>query len=169
MRRPQLLANMSKHDQEVFATYVFTQEGQHYTDWEFNVLTGMPDDPGVFYPRTQRAQALYLNALKIDAIAWFLSSPTVIECKPRAGLSAIGQAVAYRQWYQAHYGVTPNALIVCSSMSAQVQQNARWSGIDVRLVQPAQPQTIKAAIDYLRPRVTRKSILPGLQNIPGFI
>lgn len=168
MRRPQLLANMSKHDQEVFATYVFTQEGQHYTDWEINPLTGNPQDPGVFFPRTQRAQALYLNALKIDAIGWFLSSPTLIECKPHAGPSALGQILCYRQWYQAHYAVTPNAMIVCSSMSPQVQQNARWSGIEVRLVQPAQPQLIQAAIEYLRPLINKKTVLPHMQNIPGF-
>lgn len=165
MRKPNILYNMSKHDQQVFASYVFSPEGQIYTAWEFNVLTGIPADPGRFYPASQRRQAIYLNSLKIDAIGWLFNTPTIIEAKPRAGLSAIGQVISYRQWYREHFKLDPSVVIVCSSMSDQVRQNAQWSGIRVAIVPPANEAFIQSAIRYVTPLIMQKSVIPSIADI----
>lgn len=167
MRRPQLLYNMSKHDQQVFASYVFTPEGQSYDSWEFNVLTGRPNDPGRYYPPTQRKQALYLNALKIDAIGWFVNTPTIVEAKPTAGLPAIGQGICYRQWYREHFGYDPDVIIVCSHMADQVRQNAEWNNIRVVTVPPANEYQLQNAINYVSNKVVRRSVIPSMADALG--
>jgi hypothetical protein len=168
MRNPQIFANMSKHDKEVFATYLFTPEGQSYDAWEFNVLTGRPNDPGRYYPAAQRKAALYQNALKIDAIGWFVNTPTIIEAKPTAGLPAIGQGICYRQWYRAHFGVEPSVIIVCSHMADQVKENATWSNIQLRIVPPANDFMIRAAVNYVTPLIQRRSVIPVIASALGF-
>jgi hypothetical protein len=168
MRNPQILTNMSRHDQEVFAAYVLSPEGQSYDAWEFNVLTGRPNDPGRYYPAAQRKAALYQNALKIDAIGWFSDTPTIIEAKPRAGLAAIGQAISYRQWYREHFGAQPDTLIVCSSMSDQIRQNAAWNNIRVVTIQPANDFAIQAAVSYVTPLIQRRSVIPVIASALGF-
>ena len=165
MRKPNILYNMSKHDQAVFASYVLSPEGQTYTNWEFNVLTGDLRGPGRYYPPSQRKQAIYLNALKIDVIAWLFDTPAIIEVKPHAGLSAIGQAISYRQWYSSHFVKSPSMLVVCSSMSDQVRQNASWSGIRVVTVPPANEYQIQTAIQYVIPLITVKSVPPSISDV----
>ena len=57
---------------------------------------GNPKDPGAFYPNNARRQSLYLSSLKIDAIAWFLNTPRIIEFKPDAGCGAVGQVLSIK-------------------------------------------------------------------------
>lgn len=162
MSAPQTLTHMSRHDERVFATYLFTQEGQTFDTWEFDVLVGDPDDPGAHYPANSRYQALYVNALKIDAIGWFFNSPTLIECKSRAGLGAIGQAITYQQWFQQIFAIPARTLIVCTSMSRQCQTSALWNRVDVQILPPASDFQVIQAKAYVKPRIQKRSIMPQL-------
>ena len=168
MSRPKILRHMSRHDEQVFASYVFTPEGQSYTSWEFDVLIGDPDDPGAFYPANLRRAALYQNALKIDAIGWFYQTPTAIECKPRAGLGAIGQMSSYQQWYRTIFGRDISGLIVCSGMSRQCQTAALWHNIRVVIVPPAQDFMVLNAERYVAGMIQKKSILPQFNSVQNF-
>lgn len=160
MSTPQILKHMAAKDIPVFATFLFSPEGQEFQAWEFDVIIGDPHDPGAFYPPKQRKQAMYLNALKIDAVGWFFKSPTLIECKPAAGLGAIGQVIGYQEWYRIIFGIKPRGMIVCSEMSRQVQTLCLLLNIEVRIVVPANPSVVAQAIDYIRPRIQKLSILP---------
>ena len=165
MSRAQVFRHMMPRDVPVFATYALSPEGQEYQVWEFDVIVGDPEDPGPFYPPNVRRQALYLNALKIDAIGWFFASPTLIECKPHAGVSAIGQIISYCDYYQMTFGVRPRGMIVCESMSRQVETICTQHEILVRRVLPADDYTIERAIYDVRPKIQVKSILPQFQAV----
>lgn len=154
------MKHMAPRDIPLFATYLFTPEGQAYTAWEFDVLVGDPEDPGAHYPMNQRRQALYLNSLKIDAVGWLFSTPTLIECKPNGGLGAIGQILSYQKWYQIIFGVKPKGIIVCARMSRQCLTLCILDDIDVRIVQPANDVMVTQANNYVRPLIKPLSVLP---------
>ena len=161
MSRPQIMKHMSVKDVPLFATYLLGEEGQKYTGWEFDVIIGDPVDPGPFYPANQRKQALYLNALKIDAVGWLFGTPTLIECKPNAGCGAIGQVTSYQEWYRIIFGVKPRGVIVCERMPRQIQTLCILQNIDFRIVQPANELVTQQAIDYVRPLIKNLSIIPA--------
>jgi hypothetical protein len=168
MSSPKTLRHMSRQDERVLASYVFTPEGQSYDAWEFDVLVGAPHDPGPFYPRAARRAALYQNSLKVDAIGWFANTPTAIECKPRGGLSAIGQIHAYRQWYREIFAQEPGGTIVCSSMSRQVQQACFWNDIRVIILPPASDYQVSLAEAYVKPLIQQRSVLPVYVLVKDF-
>ncbi len=165
MSAPLIMRHMMPRDIPLFSTYVLSPEGQDYHAWEFDVIVGDPDDPGPFYPANVRRQALYLNALKIDAVGWFFATPTLIECKPNAGLSAIGQIAGYQEWYNLIFGVKPRGMIVCQRMTRQIETLCILQNIEVRRVQPADPSTVLRATEYVRHRIERRSIIPIIRSV----
>ena len=163
MSRPQILKHMAEKDVPLWTSYYLSPEGQAYTAWEFDVIVGDPEEPGPFFPMSARRQALYLNALKIDAVGWFFATPTLIECKPNASLSALGQIIGYQEWYRLIFGLQPSMMIVCHRMARQVQTLCSIKGVTVRIIEPADPYQIAQAIQQVRPLIQVKSILPQFQ------
>lgn len=160
MSRPQITKHMFPRDLPVWATYYLSEEGQQFTGWEFDVIVGNPYDPGSFYPPAQRRQAIYLNALKIDAVAWFLNTPRIIEFKPDAGSGAIGQVLVYQEWYSRIFGVRPLGMIVCESMAEQVESIANYLEIQVIQLPPAPIQDIDRATWDVERKIVHRSLLP---------
>lgn len=162
MSRPQITKHMFPRDLPVWASYYRSEEGQQYTGWEFDVLVGNPYDPGAIYPPAARKQAIYLNSLKIDAVAWFLDTPRIIEFKPDAGCGALGQVVIYQEWYRRIFGVKPLGIIVCENMSGQVESICNY--LEVRVIQlpPASPAEIGAATWDVERKIVHRSTLPLL-------
>lgn len=166
MGKPQVFRHMFPNDVPPFATYVFTPEGQSYTSWQFDVIIGAPVDPGPMYPLAKRRQALYLGALKIDAVGWLYSTPTLIECKPDADLGAIGQIDGYADFYRLTYGVYPRKMIVCESMREQVQQIAGFHNVEVRICQGANNLVIEQAVRYVAPLIQPSPLAPNPLELP---
>lgn len=160
MSRPQIAKHMFPRDLPVWASYYLSEEGQQYTGWEFDVIVGNPYDPGSFYPANQRRQAIYLNALKIDAVAWFLNTPRIIEFKPDAGCGALGQVLVYQEWYRIIFGVRPLGLIVCESMSEQIQSICNLLSVRVVVVGPTPPATTEAVEWDVERKIVHRSVLP---------
>lgn len=165
MSGPQILKHMMPRDIPLWATYFFSPEGQHYTAWEFDVLVGDPQHPGYHFPPEQIRQALYLNCLKIDAVGWLFSTPTLIECKPKAGLGALGQVDGYQEWYRIIFGIKPRGLIVCEEMSRQVETLCMLKDIQVVRVRPANDATVSQAIAQVRALIQKLSVLPAIQAV----
>lgn len=157
---------MMPRDIPPFCSYLLSPEGQSYTGWQFDEIIGDPDDPGALYPMHLRKQALYLGSLKIDAVAWLFSTPTLIECKPDATLSAIGQIESYATWYRLTYDYSPRKMIVCESMRRQVQTVASEYKIEVRIFPPASPETIAKAMAYVAPLITLSPLFPNPLVLP---
>jgi hypothetical protein len=165
MAGPQILKHMMPRDIPLFASYVLTPEGMGYTGWEFDVLVGAPADPGAHFPDNQRRAALYINALKIDAVGWLYNTPRLIECKPDAGCGALGQILGYQRWYSIIFGHEPAMMIICRRMSAQVEHLCNLWDIEVKKVLPASDFDVERAIAYVRDRRVNRSILPDYLSL----
>ncbi|MFA6161770.1 MAG: hypothetical protein WC766_06440 [Patescibacteria group bacterium] len=74
---------------------------------------------------------LYLR--KIDVVGFAGESIDVIEVKPIAGFSAVGQILGYMMhWKEEHGGVAPaRAVIVCASASLDVHLLAEQNGVEI--------------------------------------
>ena len=160
MPRNQIMKHMMPRDIPLFASYYQTDEGQAYDAWEFDVLIGDPDEPGAFYPNSARRQAMYLNALKIDAVGWYFATPTLIECKPNAGCGAIGQVLVYQKWYSLIFGTTPSMMIVAQRMPKQIRTMCDMMGITYRIVVPAADYTVNAVTEQIKGKIEKRSVLP---------
>lgn len=158
---------MAYRDIPPFCTYLLSDEGRGFTSWEFDVIVGEPEDPGPFFPLALRRQALYLGALKIDAIGWFYNTPTLIEAKPDATLAAIGQIDSYADWFDIIYGIYPRKMIVCESMRGQVQTICQRKNIDVRICKPADNILIAQALEYVQPLIKPSPLAPNPLELPS--
>jgi len=60
-----------------------------------------------------KAMALALSEKRIDVVGWVDDVPTIIEVKPSASLSAIGQVLCYRELYSTRFpGVIRPLLVI---------------------------------------------------------
>ena len=165
MSRPQITKHMFPRDLPVWASFYLSEAGQQYDGWEFDVVVGNPYDPGSFYPPSARKQAIYLNSLKIDAVAWFSNTPRILEFKPSAGSGAIGQVLCYQEWYSRIFNVRPLGMIICEDMSPQVRSIAEFLGIEVVEIPPADTPTTNAATWDVERKIVHRSMLPILSAL----
>ena len=165
MSRPQIAKHMFPRDLPVWAAFYRSEAGQQYTGWEFDVVVGNPYDPGAFYPPSARRQSIYLNSLKIDSVAWFLDTPRIIEFKPDAGCGALGQVLIYQEWYRRIFGVRPHGMIVCESMSDQVESICLYLMVEVVKIPPATAQETEQAEWDVERKIVYRSILPSLSAL----
>ena len=164
-RKPQLWRHMFPADVAPFASYILSDEGQRWTQFEFDIVVGAPNDPGPFFPIERRQQAFYLGALKIDCVAWFGEFPTIIECKPDADCGAIGQLYVYQWWYQQLFQVKPALLVVCNFLPEQIKIYCQAHNIGVAVYPDADQTTIDIACRYTASKIAYKSVLPQVAGI----
>lgn len=77
-----------------------------------------------------------LTRKRIDAVAWGPDDIFIIELKPRAGLSAIGQVLGYLELWQnlQNNGRTVRPTIICHSTDPDTATVARKAGVEIILV-----------------------------------
>lgn len=92
---PRPFFHMLEEDRTVFARWLSLFEPL-FDRYEYDVHVGPVPNP--LHPLPPHLQELMdtIYSLRIDVVAWKGEQPTIIEVKPSAGLSAIGQLYAYR-------------------------------------------------------------------------
>jgi hypothetical protein len=116
----------------------------HEGEWErvfANVRVGPGYDPGESWPEHARQMAILNTQRRIDALAERGADALIIECKWRAGASAVGQVLFYVELWQAENPdrPRPGALLVCAHIPAEVQQFAGSVGVGVEVLQVLPP------------------------------
>ena len=83
-----------------------------YCDYDVHVGDGtkLPDD----YEPNYKKMAKELSQFRIDAVGWKGNLPTIIEIKPRASTTAIGQIIVYRTLFKKDFPQYPsiNSMII---------------------------------------------------------
>ena len=77
-----------------------------------------------------------LTRKRIDAVAWATGDIFLIELKPRAGLSAIGQIIGYSElWQDLHDNDRRiHEMIICHSIDPDTERVAEAAGIEIVIV-----------------------------------
>ena len=143
--------HMSPYDIPLFASFVISPKGRTYNRWEFDVRVGPPTDIGPTFGEEARADALALSRVRIDAVGWDGTGPTLFEVKPDARLSAFGQIMAYKFFYCRDVGSSCKAAIITDSCRPYCALLYPAHDIGLHLVRPASPDELLAAIQITHP------------------
>jgi hypothetical protein len=82
----------------------FLVEGDHSFDsFDYDVHVGEGVVPSPEWSNEVKAMALALSEKRIDVVGWVGDVSSIIEVKPSASLSAIGQVLCYRELYSTHF------------------------------------------------------------------
>jgi hypothetical protein len=94
--------HMGPQDKAIWARFLLSG-GTKLGPFEYDVRVG----DGVPMPASSSQMelklALALTTKRIDALGWSTGKRIIFEVKPRAGLSAIGQLIGYRELYHAQF------------------------------------------------------------------
>lgn len=99
-------------DIRVWEQYLGTVEPE-FDSFDYDVHVGEGVKPSDDWDETIKTMALALSEKRIDVLGWKNNVPTIIEVKPSASLSAIGQVLCYRELYSSRYpGVVRPLLMI---------------------------------------------------------
>lgn len=89
-------------DAELLAAYILSRP-DHYDNMDFDVKVGQGADPGTSFAPTIRQMAIQLSQRRIDCVAVTDTRIDIIEVTLRAGLTSLGQLLAYPRLYTSTY------------------------------------------------------------------
>jgi len=103
-------------------------------DYDFRVGDG--ETPSQDLEENYQRMVKMLSQHRIDAIGWIGDEPTIIEVKPRAVISALGQLQGYRILFTnefSRFGI-PGLLMVCEVISQDVRRVFQEMKIPIEVV-----------------------------------
>lgn len=108
----------------------------NYDRIDGNVRIGKGFDPGASWPAEQRRNAIENTKLRVDAVAYQGTHPTLIEVKRGAGASAIGQLLTYEATWVKDYPATPapGLALVTNSIQENMMPVIAKTGIQLYLI-----------------------------------
>lgn len=110
--------------------------GNKFDGFKYDIHVGKGTGPIPGYSKKEQEMFIRLTQKRIDVVAHKRGNAYIIEIKSRAGLSAIGQLIAYRRLYQEKYGrfSVAGMAIVAESIDPDVRHVAETARIKVILV-----------------------------------
>lgn len=145
--------HMFPRDVPLFAAFVLTPDADGFERWEFDTKVGIPRDPGPAFSPVMRQMAMALSYLRVDAIGFKANAPWIFEVKPSARLSALGQVLAYRYFWQKQNNQPAMMGVITDDITPSTAEIYRAYNVIPYLVVPAGPLKIAEAVQI----VNRKS------------
>ena len=107
-----------------------------YKDYQYDVKVGDGRDPGPDFPDHIRQMALNISRRRIDAIGFTGTTPTIIEISTNAGLTQLGQLMAYPCLYkiQIPESPEPQRLLVAREIETDIEPVLRNQRIPFLIV-----------------------------------
>lgn len=127
-------------DAILLAAYFEADPGK-YDSADFDVRVGLGRDPGPAFDSAMRQMALALSQRRIDCIGFRSNRIDIIEVTLSAGLTALGQMLAYPQLYQETFNPTLPlvSVLVTYELEADTEQVFRGHGIEVNIMPRPSP------------------------------
>jgi hypothetical protein len=102
-----------------------------YDNCQYDVPVGSIPEFDVTVNAETNAGASRLYKKKIDVVAYKDASIDIIELKPKAGASAVGQVKLYKSLWKKEYSspIEPRAIIITDAVSDDVREFAREEGV----------------------------------------
>jgi len=123
-------------DQDAPVLTAFLKEnGARYTSVQFDVRIGSGRDPGPDFEDNIRQMGLDLSRRRIDALGIKPSGIDIIEVTNAAGVTALGQLLAYRALYALQNQTTtiPTPILVARTMQTDMDRPYKASGVELHL------------------------------------
>ncbi len=96
---PRHFPHLLKEDKELWIDFL-RSDHNIYDRYEYDIKVGYGRDPGPDFPIYIREMAVNISRRRIDAIAFLPNAITIIEISIFAGLTQLGQLIAYPCLYK---------------------------------------------------------------------
>lgn len=108
-----------------------------YDRFDYNMRIGQGTDPGDAYSPEVRRQAILNTQLRIDAVGYKGTQPSIIEVKRRTTPSNVGQILTYDSVWRKEFptGPPPILRLVCNTFAPNILPRVKESGIFLDVVQ----------------------------------
>ena len=132
---PEILSkypHMAPQDIPVWEAFLREQASQ-FTAFDYDVRVGKGIDPGPTYNDETRQDAILLTQKRIDAVGFRDNEVWIIEVKPQASISALGQLLTYTELFIAYKkpDLTVRSVVVCNSVDQEVRDIFKKHNITV--------------------------------------
>lgn len=102
---PRRFPHLLKEDIELWEQFLDSPHNI-YNRYNYDIQVGFGRDPGPNFPINIREMALNISRRRIDAIGFTNNAITIIEISVFAGLTQLGQLMAYPTLYETTYKIT---------------------------------------------------------------
>lgn len=126
---------MLPDERDIWHRFIIPRESQYIKiTYDLHLGEGAPPMPGE--SKQTRAVRLATSVKRVDAIGETAKDITIFEVKSRAGMSALGQLLNYRQLYLKEYNPrkTVKIAIVCERLEPDILPTLRSYGIEIFIV-----------------------------------
>jgi len=134
-------------DANLWADFL-SQTSINFTYFEYDIHVGQGRDPGPAFDANIRKMAITLSQRRIDVVAHTPNIVWIIEVSTTAGLTALGQLLAYPALYASMFPqpwpVLP--LLVCRQLATDAKIPFDRAGIPYILVPSTPPQPSQGGI-----------------------
>jgi hypothetical protein len=119
----------------VLRAWLALHQGE-YDRFDYNMRIGQGIDPGAAYSAEVRKQAVMNTQLRIDAVAWKGTQPSIIEVKRRTTPSNVGQILTYDSVWRQEFpgGPAPILRLVCNTFAPHILPRVREANIFLDVV-----------------------------------
>lgn len=127
-------AHLLPQDAPILSAYL-KEHGADYQSVDFDVRVGTGRDPGPDYDANIRKMALDLSRRRIDALGRTKRGADIIEVTDAAGVTALGQLLAYGSLYMIDHPdePQPRLIIAARTLQSDMFQAYRAAGIVIHL------------------------------------
>ena len=135
---PELLAkypHMAPQDVPIWTRFLASY-GPRFTGIDYDVRVGKGITPPADLPEPYASDAILLTQKRIDAVGYTPTAIWVIEVKPEASISALGQILTYTDLFRASRKPDHPVLsvIVCETIDADILPIFKRQGITLLTV-----------------------------------
>ena len=119
---PRHFPHLLPEDRELWEDFL-NSSSNIYSDYQYDLKVGEGRDPGPDFPDHIRDMALNISKRRIDAIGFTGDTPTIIEISVNAGLTQLGQLMAYPCLYRIQTGTNLpiQRLLVAMSIQTDIE------------------------------------------------
>jgi hypothetical protein len=112
--------------------------GHQFSRFEYDVRVGNPRDPGPQFEPNIRNLAIDISRRRIDAVGFQPDRITIIEITREAGLTAIGQLIAYPLLHSQTYpdNRPRKPLLVCETCDPNIRAALAHHSIEAIILPP---------------------------------
>lgn len=115
-----------------------------YTQVDFDIKVGQGSDPGDQFEDAIRIMAVQLSQRRIDCIGFTADRIDIIEVTPQAGLTCLGQMIAYPMLYAQTFQPTlpVNAVLIAHEFAPDIQVIFDALDLEYHLIPKPEPVTV---------------------------
>ena len=105
-----------------------------YQEVSYDVKVGRGVELPASYPGNMVTDALALTRKRIDVVGYKQGGVDVIEVKPMAGLSAIGQVISYKILYEIQFAESGPVQAVILTDNKDVDYDVLCKALDIKII-----------------------------------